>query len=96
MGRKISHQSFVERSIKALRQPPYRGIHVVYSNFHNAFREYYGEDPRPVIEKLEAEGFIVTRPSRGGLIMMLTSDVYEKEATSWDVTAALGKILDQN
>ena len=95
-SKKLSHREFVERAIRVLRQPPYKGIHVVFSHFESAFREYYGEDPRPVIEQLASDGFIAVRPSRNGVIIVLTSDIYEKEKTAWDATTALGKILSQD
>ena len=50
LNSKMTYQEFVEKAIKSLREPPYKGIHVVYSNFNNAFRQYYDEDPRPIID----------------------------------------------
>ena len=93
---KLSYKEFVERSIKALREPPYKGIHVVYSNFNSAFRQYYDVDPRPVVDKMVAEGFLVSRPARGGAIIMLASDAEEKDKRENGPTAALAKILTQN
>jgi arginyl-tRNA synthetase len=93
---KMSYREFVERSIKALRTPPYSGIHVVYSHFNTAFRQYYNEEPRPIIEKMIAEGFIVSRVARGGAVIMLASDVDEKAKVDNDTSAALAKILTHN
>ena len=90
---KLPYKQFVERSIKALRDPPYKGIHVVYSNFNSAFRQYYDEDPRPVIDKLVAEGFLVSRLAKGGPIITLASESDAK--TENDTSAALAKILSQ-
>lgn len=92
--KKLSHKEFVERGIKRLRKPPYRGIHVVFSGFNYAFREYFGEDPRPILDKLVSEGFISLRPVKGGALIVLTSDLYESEKSSDDGAAVLGKILD--
>lgn len=93
---KLPYREFVERSIKALRQPPYKGIHVVYTNFNNAFRQYYEEDPRPIIDKMVAEGFLVSRPAKGGAIITLASDVDNKIKLENSPSAALAKILTQS
>jgi len=90
----LSHKEFVERAIKTLREPPYKGIHVVFSNFNSAFRQYYSEDPRPIVDKMIAEGFLVSRPSKGGVIIMLASESDQKTDNS--PSAALAKILTQS
>ena len=93
---KMTYKEFVECSIKALREPPYKGIHVVYSNFNNAFRQYYDEDPRPIIDKMVEDGFLVSRPARGGAIIMLAVDTDEKmKKADTDASAVLAKILTQ-
>lgn len=63
---KMTHREFVERSIKALVSPGYTRIHVVYSGFNDAFREYFGEDPRPYVDQLAKDGVITIRPAKGG------------------------------
>lgn len=93
---KMPYKDFVEKAIKALRKPPYKGIHVVYTNFNDAFRQYYNEDPRPIIDKLVAEGFLVSRPAKGGAIITLVTDVDEDMKSSHGTSAALAKILTQN
>jgi len=93
---KMSYKEFVERSIKALRNPPYKGIHVVYSNFNNAFRQYYDEEPRPIIDQMITEGFLVSRPARGGAIIMLAAEADEKMKEKSGPSVALAKILTQN
>ncbi len=93
---KVTYKEFVERAIKSLREPPYKGIHVVFSNFNNAFRQYYGEDPRPIVDQMVAEGFLVLRPARGGAIIMLASDADEKSKVKNGPSAVLAKILTQN
>ncbi len=95
---KMPHKEFVERSIKALREPPHKGIHVVFSNFNEAFRQYFGEEPRPIVDKLVTEGFLISRPAKGGAIIMLASDVGTKEKAkiNADASAALAKILSQS
>lgn len=91
---KMSYREFVERSIKALRVSPHKGIHVVYSGFNNAFRQYYNEDPRSVTDKLTEEGFLVSRLARGGAIIALSSESDQKSNDS--VSAVLAKILSQS
>ena len=95
---KISYEEFVERSIRTLRKPPHKGIHVVFSKFNEAFRQYYNEEPRPIIEKLVEDGFLRSRPARGGAMIMLSSDSKEKsEKTAGKATSdVLAKILSQS
>lgn len=92
---KLSYKEFVERSIKALRNPPYKGIHVVFSNFNNAFRQYFDEEPRSVIDKMVAEGFLVSRPAKGGVIIMLAADAGDIK-NSVSPSDALAKILSHS
>lgn len=74
MGKKLTEHEFVARAIKRLRNPPYKGIHSVYSGFNQAFREYFNKDPVEVTTKLAKEGKIVTRPVRGGVVIYLPED----------------------
>jgi hypothetical protein len=74
MGKKLTEYEFVARAIKKLRNPPYKGIHSVYSGFNQAFREYFNKDPVEMTTKLAKEGKIVTRPVRGGVVLYLPED----------------------
>ncbi len=67
--RKMSHEEFCLVAIEKLRKDGYKGIHLVYSGFNQAFKEYFGEDPRAITERLATEGKIVIRPCKGGAIM---------------------------
>lgn len=90
---KMTHREFVERSIKALAKPGYTSIHVVYSGFNNAFREYFGEDPRAIVDQLAKDGVITLRLAKGGALIALPgSQMKESEGTG----AALAKILTQS
>lgn len=91
---KLPYREFIERSIKALRKPPYKGIHVVYSNFNEAFRQYYGEDPRSIIDQLVKEGFLVFQRSRGGGTISLAAEVGQKPTSG--SSEALAKILSES
>lgn len=92
---KMPYRDFIEKAIRSLREPPYKGIHVVYSNFNNAFRQYYDEEPRAHIDRLVAEGFLLSRVVRGGIIISLASETEDKEKFRNDPSAALAKILTQ-
>jgi hypothetical protein len=70
----VSEEEFVRRAIKRLRKPPYKGIHSVYSGFNQAFKDHFGKNPVEVTQKLAAEGKIVTRPVRGGVMIYLPDE----------------------
>lgn len=72
---KLTHKEFVEKAIRNLRTGDYLGIHVVYSGFNNAFREYFGADPRPILDGLKAEGFITSSLCKGGAKIALKADI---------------------
>ena len=90
--KRISEYEFVVKAIKKLRKPPYKGIHVVYSGFNQAFREYFNKDPVEVTTKLAEEGKIVTRPVRGGVTLYLPEDAPAPRAAK----SALDKILGED
>ena len=81
MEGKVSPEEFVIRAIKKLRKPPYRGIHSVYSGFNQAFRDYFNSEPIPVTRRLEAEGKIVIRPVKGGVMLYLPEETPERPDT---------------
>lgn len=70
---KLGKEEFVVRGIKNLRGK-YRGIHTVFSGFNEAFRQYFGEDPRPVTQDLAAKGIIEMRPVKGGMMLYLKGE----------------------
>ncbi|MCX5910214.1 MAG: hypothetical protein NTY64_24335 [Deltaproteobacteria bacterium] len=84
---KMNEEEFVYRAIKRLRKPPYRGIHTVYSGFNQAFKEYFGKNPVEATIQMAAEGKIVTRPVRGGVMIYLPEDAPKAKES------ALQKIL---
>ena len=86
--KKLSKEDFVLLAITTLRKKNYKGIHSVYSNFNSSFREYFGEEPRPTIDKMVAEGKIETRMVRGGPMLYLPGEKPEQED-------ALQKILNR-
>jgi hypothetical protein len=72
--RRLSEMEFVERAIRRLRITPYKGIHSVYSGFNRAFREYFDINPVEATTRLSAEGKIVTRPVKGGVMIYLPQE----------------------
>ncbi len=84
---KISEEEFVFRAIKRLRKPPYKGIHSVYSGFNQAFKEHFDKNPVEATIRLAAEGKIVTRPVRGGVMLYLPEEAPKAK------DSALQKIL---
>lgn len=72
--KKLTHEEFVRGMILQLRQPGYKGIHTVYSGFNTQFRQYYGVDPQPIIDKMVEDGFLKLFIKKGGPIIMLASD----------------------
>jgi len=90
--RRISEYDFVVRAIKKLRKHPYKGIHVVYSGFNRAFREYFGKDPIEATTGLAEEGKIIIRPVKHGVMLYLPDEAPEP----WGSKGALKKILEEN
>ncbi len=70
---KLEKEEFVVKAIKKLRGK-YRGIHTVFSGFNEAFRQYFGEDPRPVTQEMAAKGIVEIRPVKGGVMLYLKGE----------------------
>jgi hypothetical protein len=70
----ISEEEFVLRAIRRLRKPPYRGIHTVYSGFNQAFKEHFGKNPVEVTQRMAAEGKVIIRPVKGGVMVYLPDE----------------------
>ncbi len=88
--KKLTEVEFIVRAIKKLRQPPYKGIHSVYSGFNQAFREYFHKDPVEATTRLAQEGKIATRPVKGGALLYLPEEAPGAAASS----SVLNKILE--
>jgi len=75
MEQKLSKEEFVLRAIKTLRDPSKsKGIHSRFSGFSEAFRNYFGEDPRATTMAMEVKGLIEIRPARGGVMLYLKGE----------------------
>ena len=70
---RLEKEEFVVKAIKKLRGK-YRGIHTVFSGFNEAFRQYFGEDPRPVTQEMATKGIIEIRPVKGGVMLYLKGE----------------------
>ena len=76
MSEKLSKEDFVLQAIKNLRKPPkYMGIHVRYSGFNQAFKEYFGEEARATVDAMAAESRIQKRFAKGGVMIYLPGDI---------------------
>ncbi len=75
MSEKLSKEEFIKKAIVSLRKEGYKGIHTVYSGFNTAFKKYFdGEDPVAATNKLAAEGKIIIRPVKGGVMLYLPEE----------------------
>ncbi|KPK44318.1 MAG: hypothetical protein AMK74_05365 [Nitrospira bacterium SM23_35] len=90
MSEKLSHEEFVKKAIVSLRKEGYKGIHSVYSGFNEACKKYFnGENPVELTNKLAAEGKIIIRPVKGGVMLYLPE---EAPATKSSADEALKKM----
>jgi hypothetical protein len=75
-NRKRSVDKFIVDAIETLRVPPKKGIHVVYSGFNEAFRKHFPEfNPIEETRRMEDEGKLHIKPSRGGAIIYKSSEL---------------------
>jgi hypothetical protein len=75
---KVPYEDFIRRAVQTLRKEPYKGIHSVYSGFNEAFKKYYeGVDPVQVTNQLAAEGKLIIKPVKGGVMLYLPEDLPE-------------------
>lgn len=91
MSEKMSHEEFVKKAIVSLRKEGYKGIHSVYSGFNEAFKKYFdGENPVEATNKLSAEGKIVIRPVRGGVMLYLPEDAPAGKSSADEALKKMG------
>jgi hypothetical protein len=91
MSEKLSHEEFVKKAIVSLRKEGFKGIHTVYSGFNNAFKKYFdGENPVEVTNKLAAEGKVVIRPVKGGVMLYLPEDAPATKDAANDALKKMG------
>ena len=75
MSEKLSKEDFVLQAIKRLRdESKSKGIHVKYSGFNSAFKEYFGEEARATVDKMVKEGTIQSQFRKGGVMIYLTGE----------------------
>jgi len=92
---KMTVEEFVREAMDKLIEPPYKGMHVVFTGFNEAFRAYFPDkSPRAELDKLVEEGVIVVHRATGGAIAYWPDNVpltyEEKRAKKRD--RALGKM----
>ncbi|MBI5213271.1 MAG: hypothetical protein HY957_07865 [Nitrospirae bacterium] len=91
MSEKLSSEEFVKKAIVSLRKEGYKGIHTVYSGFNDAFKKYFeGEDPIKTTTQLAAEGKIVIRPVKGGVMLYLPEEAPASRARGEDALEKMG------
>lgn len=91
MADKLSEEEFIKKAVVSLRKEGYKGIHTVYSGFNEAFKKYFnGADPVKATNKLAAEGKIVIRPVKGGVMLYLPEDTPSKAQTADDALQKMG------
>lgn len=91
MSEKLSCEEFVKKAIVSLRKEGYKGIHTVYSGFNDAFKKYFeGEDPIKTTTQLAAEGKIVIRPVKGGVMLYLPEEAPASRARGEDALEKMG------
>ena len=88
-------EDFVLRAIEKLRTEKSKGIHVVFSGFNGAFRQYYPDlDPRKECEKLAKDKVIMIVPCKGGARIYLASDAPAAASQEAQGAKALSQIMD--
>jgi len=76
MSEKLTKEEFVLQAINNLRNlPKYKGIHVRYSGFNQAFKEYFGGEARVTVDAMIASGAIQSRMVKGGPMLYLPGDM---------------------
>ena len=77
---KLNPLEFTLRAIRKLRNPAKsKGIHVVYSKFNAAFREYFPDlDVVAAVDALAEQGKIVKGFARGGPMLYLPGEAPER------------------
>lgn len=93
--KKLTKEEFVIQGIEKLRIGSYKGIHVVFTGFNEAFKRYFGEPSRVTVDKMVTEGLVEGHPEKGGFMLykkgempLVTNRAEVKGA------AALSKIIE--
>lgn len=72
---KLSYEDFFKKAILKLRDTAKsRGIHSVFSGSSQAFRDYFGEDPVAITQRLAETGEIQIRPVKRGVMIYLPGE----------------------
>ena len=87
---KLSHEEFIRQAFETLRNPKYKGLHTVFTGFNKAFKEYFNEDPIEITKRLETEGKLVIRPSKGGVMLYLPESGVQPMVSGNDALKKMG------
>lgn len=91
--KRLTYEEFVRTAILRLRDlSKSRGIHVVYSGFNSAFREYFGQDPIKLVRDLARQGKVEIVPRKGGVMIYLPGEAPKSASTLGK--EVLSKILE--
>ncbi len=76
-AQRITPEEFVFLAIQRLPEPGKSTIHTVFSNFNQAFRQYFGPDSDPVavVNKMRDDGKIAFRIAKGGAIIGMPGSI---------------------
>ena len=92
----ITPEAFVVRAIERLRRPGYKGIHVVYSGFNEAFKlRFPNVSGREVTDAMTKAGTLVVIPAKGGVMLYKPEDAPARASSEARAKATLATILDE-
>lgn len=73
-SKKLTVEEFTLLAIQKLSKPPHKAIHVVYSGFNVAFRQYFPDlDPVEEVKALAEKKKVSLRPAKGGVVIFAGS-----------------------
>ena len=91
MSEKLGYEEFVKKAIVSLLKEGYKGIHSVYSGFNEAFKKYFdGENPVELTNKLAADGKIIIRPVKGGVMLYLPEEAPSAKSSADEALKKMG------
>jgi hypothetical protein len=87
---KMSELQFVLKAIDTLKVPykdkatgemvTPKGLHVRYTGFNDAFKDYFGKDPIPAVNALIEQGKIEGHPIKGGFLIYKKGEMPEAQS----------------
>ena len=76
---RLTPEAFVLQAITALKTEKFKGVHVVRSGLHKAFRDYFGDkaDPIETTTQMRKDGKIAVFLAKGGVSLYLREGLTE-------------------